>query len=375
MRRNARPGFATPSKPRAAPPLRLALAAALWATGGALLAFAYNAEQDDVNGPVPARWVNATVSWSLNPTVGSNVHTDSSHTVQSAISNAFSTWRSTPLTSQIGVVNNLTISQGPNTVKTDPDISDCVNVVSFSSTSAVKFPTGAIAFTQVVTAFGPVGNNPYTCGSGAPQQCPLKSCLIDADIVFNPGQQFSTVQPTPANDFDVRTIATHEIGHLLGLDHSGVAAAVMYPFGDTGQSGSTKLAVDDAAGIAFVYPASNFNTVTGTLSGSVTLNSQGIFGAHVVAIDSSTGDAVIDGLTDTNGKYSLAGLPPGSYQILVLPLGPDANSGLYTLDNFGGWACGFAGPKENSPPCCDPRMSGCTGAALSNPTNYTGTFH
>ncbi len=352
--------------------IRKAVAAALWTICGALLGFAYNPEQDQVGGPVPARWMSATVSWSLNPTIGSNVHTSGPNDIQNAISAAFNTWMSTPLTAQIPRVNDLNISQGPNSTKTDPDISDCVNVVSFSAT--VSFPTGAIAFTDVVTSFGPPPTS-YKCSTPpttTTRTCNLASCLIDTDIAFNPAEQFSTSQPTPAGDFDVQTIATHEIGHLLGLDHSGIATAVMYPFGDTGQSGSRKLAVDDAAGIAFVYPASNFSSATGTVSGSVTLNGQGIFAAHVVAIDDSTGSPVIDGLTDTSGKYSLVGLPPGSYQVLVLPLALDVNSGLYTLDNFGGWTCGFG---ENAPPCCDPKGPNCGGKPLSNPTNYTGTFH
>jgi hypothetical protein len=346
------------------------MAASLGVMCWALLTFAYNPEQDQVGGlPSPVRWMNAIVTWSLNPSTGSNVHTSGANDIPNAIGAAFSTWQSTPLTEPVGVVNALKITQGPNSTNTDPDISDCVKLVSLTLSSAVSFPTGAIAFTDVVTTFGPPPTN-YTCTTPpATRTCGIASCLIDTDIVFNPSEQFSTLQPTPTNDFDVQTIATHEIGHLLGLDHSGIAAAVMYPFGDTGQSGSTKLAADDAAGVAFLYPNGNFSTRTGTLSGAVTLGGTGIFAAHVVAIDNSTGAVVLDGLTDTSGHYSLVGVPPGSYQVLVLPLGPDVNSGIYTLDDFGGWACGYG---ESAPPCCVP--PGC-GLPLSHPTNYSGTFH
>lgn len=347
--------------------LRAASMLGLWVGGCALLAFAYNPEQDQVGGmPVKTMWPGGQVTWSLNPTVGSNVHTSSSTDIPNALSAVFSAWTSTPLTAQIGVVNNLSVTQGPDSTLTDPDMSDCVNVVSFSPTSAVNFPTGTIAFTDIVTSFG-TPPTIYNCSTPpSSRTCNLPSCLIDTDIVFNPKEQFSTAQPTPSGDFDVQTIATHEVGHLLGLDHSGVAAAVMYPFGDTGASGSTSLSTDDAAGIAFVYPSSKFSTATGTLSGTVTQNGKGIFAAHVVAIDNSTGNAIMDGLTDTSGKYNLVGLPPGSYQVLVLPLAPDLNSGIYTLDDFGGWTCGF---NENAPPCAT------SGIPLTNPTNYTGTFH
>ncbi len=338
----------------------------------ALLLFAYNPEQDNVNGPVPARWQGATTTWSLNPKTGTNVHTNGGDLISTAVTNGFDTWQQTLLNMQR--VNNLTVTTGPTTTLTDPNSADCVNVISFVPSSAVSFPTGTIAFTDVVSAFGPPPTN-YQCSTLPGQQtCNLPSCLIDADIVFNPAEQFSTT--TPPTAFDVQSVATHEIGHMLGLDHSGIAHAMMYPFGDTTAAGQQRtLAVDDVAGIAFLYPSTSFSTLTGVISGQVTLGAAGIFGSHVIAIDSASGAAVLDGMTDLQGNYKLIGLPPGNYNVLALPLAPDINSGIYILDDFAGWSCGYAGPTENSPPCCDPKTdTSCTGTPLSNPTNYTGTF-
>jgi hypothetical protein len=55
------------------------------------------------------------------------------------------------------------------------------------------------------------------------------------------------------NQYDVESTALHEIGHLLGLQHSGVAGAVMFP---TASPNTTKraLAPDDIAGIQSLYP-------------------------------------------------------------------------------------------------------------------------
>ena len=51
--------------------------------------------------------------------------------------------------------------------------------------------------------------------------------------------------------FDVETVALHEIGHLLGLGHSSVQNAIMYP---TINPGMTKgLHGDDIQGIRALY--------------------------------------------------------------------------------------------------------------------------
>jgi hypothetical protein len=344
---------------------------ALCAALCALLVFAYNPEQDQVNGaPAAARWQNNSFTWELNPTVGSNVSTTGGDTIPTAIQNSFNTWQNTGVNGQI--LNALSITVGPATSITDPNSSDCVNVISFNPTSSVSFPTGAIAFTDVVTSSGPPPTS-YPCSTAPTSRtCSLPSCLIDSDIAFNPKEQFSTASATPSGSFDVQSTATHEIGHMLGLDHSGIAHAVMYPFGDSGQGQQRYLAVDDAVGFAFLYPASSFATATGVISGTVFLNMSGAFAAHVVAVDTASGDAMVDGLSNSDGTYKLVGVPPGTYNVMVLPLAPNSDAGIYTLDNFGGWACGFG---ENSPPCCDPTTDKtCTGT-LSNPTNYSGKFY
>ncbi|MGX8903867.1 matrixin family metalloprotease [Streptomyces netropsis] len=52
--------------------------------------------------------------------------------------------------------------------------------------------------------------------------------------------------------FDTETVALHEIGHLLGLDHSQVATAVMAP---TYSGVHRTLSQDDIDGIRTLYPA------------------------------------------------------------------------------------------------------------------------
>lgn len=56
-----------------------------------------------------------------------------------------------------------------------------------------------------------------------------------------------------ANAFDVETVALHEIGHILGLQHTTVAGAVMFP-SVSSNSTSRALQPDDLAGIRSLYP-------------------------------------------------------------------------------------------------------------------------
>ncbi|HEV2500149.1 MAG TPA: matrixin family metalloprotease [Terriglobia bacterium] len=353
----------------------------------AIFLFAYNHEQDDVNGAVATKWCNGnqnngspctfSVSWSLGPQPGSNVDQTGGGYVQ-ALQAAFNSWQQASLNSQ--PVANILISQGPSSPQNTPNV-DCQNVIGFTDSTKSDFPTGTIAFTSIATSFGctvagancPAGSPPntYSCpGSlnpNATYTCPLPSCIVDTDIEFNPQDHFSTASPTPASDFDLQGIATHEIGHMLGMDHSGLGNAIMFAFGDTGGVPNRNLSTDDILGIGSIYPSASFASSTGSLAGTVTQGASGIFASHVLVIDTTSGNAVADGLTDTNGNYSID-VPPGQYNVVALPL-----AGIYDITNYGGWACGYG---ENSPPCCDPTLDPtlCNGTQLSPPTNYTGKF-
>lgn len=64
------------------------------------------------------------------------------------------------------------------------------------------------------------------------------------------GDETWSVGATP-NAFDLETVALHEIGHLLGLGHSSVQSAIMFP---SISSGTTKgLHQDDIQGIRALY--------------------------------------------------------------------------------------------------------------------------
>ncbi|MBX3185766.1 MAG: matrixin family metalloprotease [Labilithrix sp.] len=77
--------------------------------------------------------------------------------------------------------------------------------------------------------------------------------VLDADLEINGDVPWS-VDPSPATDaYDLVTALAHEAGHVLGLAHSPVATAVMFPSYTPGTTNRV-LDPDDAAGICAIYP-------------------------------------------------------------------------------------------------------------------------
>ena len=159
--------------------------------------------------------------------------------------------------------------------------------------------------------------------------------LLEADIFFNSAFPWSVAAAGEPNRWDLQTIALHEIGHLSGLGHSAIGetevgaggrrvlatGAAMFPIalGTNDVSGRT-LRADDIAGISDLYPDDGFSRNTGSVSGRVTRNGTGVFGAHIVAFDLANGDQVANFSLRTTGEFAIAGLRPGPHLIRVEPL-------------------------------------------------------
>jgi hypothetical protein len=77
--------------------------------------------------------------------------------------------------------------------------------------------------------------------------------FLDVDIVFNSSYSWST-QPT-GQQFDVLGTTTHEIGHLVGLDHTSVPDASMFATAAPGLCPCRTLKQDDIDGVCAIYPA------------------------------------------------------------------------------------------------------------------------
>ncbi len=75
--------------------------------------------------------------------------------------------------------------------------------------------------------------------------------IIDGDILFNLDAGLWSLDGEPGT-LDVFTVALHEVGHLLGMAHSGVSEARMYPTIAVGDEAGD-LHDDDIAGAGYLY--------------------------------------------------------------------------------------------------------------------------
>ncbi|HEX7418296.1 MAG TPA: matrixin family metalloprotease [Thermoanaerobaculia bacterium] len=138
------------------------------------------------------------------------------------------------------------------------------------------------------------------------------------------------------SDYNMQHALTHEIGHLLGLDHSAVLSAIMFPYVPHG-SDAPALDSDDRNAIANIYPKTDPTLVGGMLRGRVQGDSGGVFAAQVVAVNEK-GEPVATILSDQNGDFVLQALPAGDYRLYAEPLdGPvDARNmaGIWRMANI-----------------------------------------
>ncbi len=114
----------------------------------------------------------------------------------------------------------------------------------------------------------------------------------------------------------IENVLTHELGHAMGMSHSGGLQSTMLFMEAPEQS---HLGCDDQIGIRAVYPASDASE-RGAIEGVVKDDRGGVvFGAQVVAISRRRGVVLASALSNKSGKYRIEALEPGEYVLMVEP--------------------------------------------------------
>lgn len=221
---------------------------------------------------------------------GSDDLADESHVT--AIQNAIRAWNEAP-GSAARLIENA--SAGAR-ARTDWPSDDLHLVLFDEDGSSGYFPigTGIVALTPV-----------WFTASGV---------ISDADVLFN-GRDFTFTTSGDAGAFDVQDVATHELGHLLGLDHSGWAGATMYPYVDPAIVLHRSISEDEVSALRTAYPAAPFGALAGVVRYP---DDDYVGGAHVVALDAN-GRTRASTLTSNLGAFTLRGLAPGTYSLYATP--------------------------------------------------------
>lgn len=86
--------------------------------------------------------------------------------------------------------------------------------------------------------------------------------FVHVDMEFNTSYQWSTAPSV--GEIDIESVALHEAGHALGLDHSSKRESIMYPTYSPGAIRRT-LDVDDLAGVHALYPYDDLKATTASI--------------------------------------------------------------------------------------------------------------
>lgn len=348
--------------------------------------------------PLSRRWSTFIPRTTAILTVASSGTAAQLNEIEQAISDSFGAWSGVAGTTfnqstYPGMFGPLARVSDSNSCSNDQESNvDGLNTVCFNQTS-MGFTSGVLAFTRVITANAPGAS----VGSSGPAA--FAGQILDADTLFRPDGQATFATPaalvTPAGQgaYDLESILAHELGHWLGLGHSAVWSAMMFPYAPppgqflgacpTAQAPDGPLADDDRTGIRALYPDPNDSINIGAIRGQVqpanpfalaTLvapspgtSVTGIFGAHVVAVDADTG-AVVAGTSggwscnanqaaQFDGSFDIERLPVGrNYMIYVEPLNGLAAPGDFSesladlCSSGGGSSCTTPAADANSNP-------------------------
>ena len=189
-------------------------------------------------GGIPISWDDACIVFYLNEAGASAVTFDDT---RSEVLESFQTWSEVDCADMTFVYGGSTNDDfvgfrngGPN-----------ANVLVWRNTvDDWEHPPGVIGLTTVTFCSEAKGAGCYRAG-----------LILDADIEFNGGEFEFTVTDTRRRvRYDVQNTVTHELGHVIGFDHTPVPQATMYASAPKGEVSKRTLHDDDIEGLCEVYP-------------------------------------------------------------------------------------------------------------------------
>lgn len=258
------------------------------------------------NAPLPAnamsRWKNGAIKIAVSGSLlkqNPNMKADSD--AAGAVARSLATWaKAADVSFRDGVSDKQNVSPSGNH-------GDGVSLITIAAT-----PENLLLFSK----------NPQETAATTRVFFDRRGFITEADIVLNPYQQFST--DGTFGTFDLESTLTHEIGHLLGLDHSSVLSATMH--GNYGKNGvlglhnfvPRTLAEIDISAIRAKYGSisEQVEECCGSAGGKIIgPNGRAAKTVQVWAEEAETGKLSAETVTGTDGGFKFEGLKSGDYNI------------------------------------------------------------
>jgi hypothetical protein len=258
--------------------------------------FAYTPQYSDDLKNVKLRWKNNTIKIGIsNSLLKTTTNFKNDTDVSGAIKRSLEHWEN------VANIQFVDVQTDKQTVNPKGGNGDGINLVTIAAT-----PENILLFSD----------NPTEIAARTRVFFNHKGYITEADIVLNPYLQFST--DGTFGTFDLESTITHEIGHLLGLEHSFVIGSTMQAnqprngiYGMPAFNSRT-LAEDDIVDVRGLY-GSKTDDCCGSLSGKLANKNLIYFWLE----DIENGSISAGFSSKPDGSFRVDGLLAGKYRLLA----------------------------------------------------------
>jgi predicted Zn-dependent protease len=162
------------------------------------------------------------------------------------------TWAATPVLVRVYTGGNSTINDGSGGVNATVNAIRAWSVVS-SATSPTRAVRGAAPATIELNNNGRICTG--SCLAATLTGYYTGNTIYDADVYTNTKYKYTSSGETDgcSGEFDMDGIMVHEVGHVIGIGHSNVSGATMYPTVSSCNINNRTLETDDRNAMNDLY--------------------------------------------------------------------------------------------------------------------------